>query len=111
MRTRSAQKLPSVSPRLAAKARATAAATAIPAAAEAKFCTVNPAICERWLAALSPEQNCQLVLVTKLMAVLNDSSGVMPGKPCGLSGSTPCSLRIAYRKKKAAALKARNDKV
>ncbi len=33
-----------VSPRLAAKARARAAATAMPAAAEAKFCTVSPAI-------------------------------------------------------------------
>ena len=34
---------------------ASAAATAMPAAAEAKFCTVKPAICDRWLAALSPE--------------------------------------------------------
>jgi hypothetical protein len=40
---------------LAAKALARAAATAMPAAAEAKFCTVKPAICDRWLAALSPE--------------------------------------------------------
>ncbi len=49
IRVRSAQKLPRLSPRLAAKARARAAATAMPAAAEAKFCTVRPAIWAKWL--------------------------------------------------------------
>ncbi len=47
MRVRSTQKLPSPSPRLAAKARAMAAAMAIPAAADRKLCDVSPAIWEK----------------------------------------------------------------
>ena len=45
MRTRSTQKLPSRSVRLRAKPRTSATATAIPTAAETKFCTASPAIC------------------------------------------------------------------
>ena len=45
MRTRSTQKLPSRSVRLRVKPRTSATATAIPAAAETKFCTASPAIC------------------------------------------------------------------
>ena len=46
MRIRSTQKLPSRSVRLRVKPRTRAMATAMPTAAEAKFCTVRPAACE-----------------------------------------------------------------
>ena len=45
MRVRSTQKLPSRSVLLRAKPRTSAIATAIPTAAETKFCTARPAIC------------------------------------------------------------------
>ena len=32
----------------------------------------------------------------KLIAVLNDSSGDIPGACVGFSGSTPCSRKMAY---------------
>ena len=35
----------------------------------------------------------------KLIAVLNDSSGDMPGACVGFNGSTPCSRRIEYSSK------------
>ena len=44
-RTRSTQKLPRVSERRAAKPRTSAIATAMPTAAETKFCTASPASC------------------------------------------------------------------
>ena len=44
-RTRSTQKLPSVSERRAANPRTSAIATAMPTAAETKFCTASPASC------------------------------------------------------------------
>ena len=52
-----------------AKPRTSATATAMPTAAETKFCTARPAICTRWPIVDSPEYDCQLVLVTKLTAV------------------------------------------
>ena len=45
MRVRSTQKLPSRSVLLRAKPRTSAIATAMPTAAETKFCTARPAIC------------------------------------------------------------------
>ena len=51
---RSCQKLPSsLAPRLA-KPRITAASTAMPTAAETKFCTPSPAICEKYESVVSP---------------------------------------------------------
>ena len=71
IRVRSTQKLPSWSAALRAKPRTSATATAMPTAAETKFCTARPAICTRWPIVDSPEYDCQLVLVTKLTAVFH----------------------------------------
>ena len=54
VRVRSAQKFPIVSERRRTRPRTSAIATAIPTAADAKFCTVSPAICVRWLIVDSP---------------------------------------------------------
>ena len=54
-RTRSTQKLPSSEVRRRAKPRTKAIATAMPTAAETKFCTASPAICTRWPWVDSPE--------------------------------------------------------
>ncbi len=54
-RTRSTQKLPSRSVRARVNPRINATATAMPTAAETKFCTARPAICVRWLIVDSPE--------------------------------------------------------
>ena len=53
-RVRSTQKLPSRSVFVRAKPRTTAIATAMPVAAETKFCTARPAICTRWPMVDSP---------------------------------------------------------
>ena len=57
-----------------ARPRAKAAATAMPTAAETKFCTVRPDIWKRWPTAASPEYHCQLVLVTNETAVFHAPS-------------------------------------
>ena len=80
-RTRSTQKLPIRSVRPREKPRTSAIATAMPTAAETKFCTASPAICTRWPIVDSPEYACQLVLVTKETAVLKASAGGTSGKP------------------------------
>ena len=54
IRTTSCQKLPSDSPERATMPRISAARTAIPTAAEAKFCTARPAIWEKKLRVASP---------------------------------------------------------
>ena len=60
---------------------------AMPTAAETKFWTVKPAICTRWPWVDSPSRPaCQLVLVTKLIAVFHASAGVI-----GVAGSLRCS--------------------
>ena len=66
------------------KPRISATATAMPTAAETKFCTARPIACAMRFMALSPEYHCQLVLVTKEIAVLSASSrrhcfGEVPG--------------------------------
>ena len=53
-RVRSTQKLPIVVARLRVSPRTSATATAMPTAAETKFCTVSPAIWVRWLMVDSP---------------------------------------------------------
>ena len=57
----------------------TAASTAMPTAAEAKFWTVSPIIWLRYESVDSPAKNCQFVLVTKLAAVLKAVNQFMPG--------------------------------
>ena len=54
IRVRSTQKLPTLRVEARAKPRITATATAMPVAAETKFCTVRPAIWVRWLMVVSP---------------------------------------------------------
>ncbi len=71
--------------------RIRAIATTMPAAADTKFCTVLPSMLVRLLMLTSPEYHCQFVLVTKLIAALNDPIGLTPGRSVGLNGSTPCS--------------------
>ena len=120
MRTRSTQKLPSWSapgpgcpaeprrPDLAeprVKPRTSATATAIPTAAEAKFCTASPAICTRCPMVDSPEYHCQLVLVTKLTAVFQAPDGTTFGKPSD-SHSQCCTRRNRYRNRTLTAEKA-----
>ena len=53
-RVRSTQKFPIVGDLRRTRPRITAIATAIPTAAETKFCTVSPAIWVRWLIVDSP---------------------------------------------------------
>ncbi len=70
-RTRSTQKLPSRSVWERVNPRISATATAMPTAAETKFCTARPDIWTRWPIVASAEYDCQLVLVTNEVAVLN----------------------------------------
>ena len=65
-------------------------ATTMPVAADRKFCTARPAICTKYPMVDSPEYACQLVFVMKLMAVLNDESGLTAANFCGLSGKKSC---------------------
>ena len=51
---RSCQKLPSAATPRLAKPRMTAASTAMPTAAETKFCTASPAIWEKCESVVSP---------------------------------------------------------
>jgi hypothetical protein len=81
LRTRSTQKLPSVSLRVREKPLTSATATAIPTAADRKFCTASPGIWAVKPSVCSPEYDCQSVSVTNEMAVLNDVAGLTPGKP------------------------------
>ena len=64
----------------------------MPTAAETKFCTAKPAICTRWPCVDSPEYACQLVFVTKLIAVFHASDGVIGvAGSCRCSGNLPCT--------------------
>ena len=54
MRVRSTQKFPSVSAPRRVMPRMMATTTAMPAAADTKFCTVSPTIWLRWLIVDSP---------------------------------------------------------
>ena len=83
----------------------------MPAAAETKFWTVNPSICVRWLITFSPENHCQLVLVTKLTAALNEPIGDTLGRSVGLNGSDPCSRCMAYSTRNETTLNAISDRV
>ncbi|GAA3159240.1 hypothetical protein GCM10020001_099080 [Nonomuraea salmonea] len=94
-RTRSTQKLPIVADSRRAKPRTRATATAMPAAAETKFCTASAAICVRCPMVDSPAYACQLVLVTKLIAVFQAMWPVTGSMP-RLSGSRSCRRCMPY---------------
>ena len=64
-----------------ARPRARATATAMPTAADAKFCTVRPVICNRCPRAASPEYHCQFVLVTNETAVFQAPSAGSAAMP------------------------------
>jgi hypothetical protein len=98
IRTRSTQKLSSSVVRRRAKPRTSATATAMPTAADPKFCTASPAICTRWPIVDSAEYDCQLVLVTKLTAVFHAWSAWTAGNPSD-SHRWFCSRWNAYRKR------------
>jgi hypothetical protein len=70
--------------------RTSTTATAMPTAADTKFCTVRPAICTRWPMTVSGTYDCQFVLVTNDTAVLNAMPGSTGPRP-RLSGSRPWS--------------------
>ena len=58
---------------------------------------------------ISPEYHCQFVLVTKLIAELNEPIGLTPGRSVGLNGNTPCSRKIAYSSSTDTRLKASSE--
>lgn len=89
--------------------RMIATATASPAAADTKFCTVSPTIWVRWLIVTSPEYHCQFVLVMKLTATLNAPCGATAGRSVGLNGRLPCSRCSTYTARKLTTLKAMSD--
>ena len=90
VRVRSTQKLPIVRADRRARLRISAAASAMPTAADTKFWTASPDIWTRWPIVDSPEYDCQLVLLTKLTAVLKAIFGMTLGRPL-LSGSQVCT--------------------
>ena len=85
VRVRSTQKLPSVRRPRRTMPRMIATTTAMPAAADTKFCTARPTIWVRWLIVTSPLYHCQFVLVMKLTAALNAPSGATAGMFVGLN--------------------------
>lgn len=78
------------------KPRTSATATAMPTAADTKFCTASPAVWVTWLIAASPEYDCQLVFDTNETAVLNAWSEEIGLKPSD-SGSQSCTRCSRYR--------------
>ncbi len=93
------------------KPRINATATAIPTAADRKFCTVSPSIWVRWLIVVSPPYDCQFVLVPKLTAVFSATFGSTAGIPAAFSGSQPWSRWSAYTNRIPIPLKIRNAAV
>src|SRR5260221_14347359 len=75
MRTRSTQKLPIVLALSRARARTSAAAIAMPTAADQKLWLASATICEKYDIVFSPAELCQLVLVVKLTEVLKARCG------------------------------------
>ena len=88
-----------------------ATATAMPTAAETKFCTASPAIWTRWPIVDSPEYDCQFVLVTNEAAVLNAWSGVDAGEARGSAAGAagPAGARTAPSDRRRARRRARRS--
>ncbi len=105
VRVRSTQKLPMVRADRRARLRMSAAASAMPTAADTKFCTASPDIWTRWPIVDSPEYDCQLVLVTKLTAVLKAIFGMTLGRPLA-RGSQVCTRWNRYSASTETRLKA-----
>ena len=82
-----------------------AAASAMPTAADTKFCTASPDIWTRWPIVDSPEYDCQLVLVTKLTEVLKAIFGMTLGRPLP-RGSQVCTRWNRYSASTETRLKA-----
>ncbi len=82
MRVRSTQKLPICVALERAIARMSAPATAMPTAAETKFCTVSPAVWTSGPTPASPAYDCQFVFVTNETAVLSAVCQNIPPVPC-----------------------------
>src|SRR5678815_3670320 len=78
------------------KPRISGISTAMPAAADTKFCTPSAADCTRWLMVVSPPYACQFVLVPKLTAVLNATRGSTFASPFGFAGRYTCNLCSTY---------------
>ena len=78
--------------------RMIATTTAMPAAADTKFCTVSPSIWVRWLIVSSPEYHCQFVLVMKLTAVLNAPHAGTATMFVGLNEQTRPAAAAARRR-------------
>ena len=110
VRVRSTQKFPIVRAPVRAMPRMIATTTAIPTAADTKFCTVRPSICVRWLTVSSGEYHCQLVLVTKLTAMLKAPNGATAPWFVGLNGRPPCRRSIRYRPSTDSRLNANIDR-
>jgi len=78
-----------------AKPRTSATATAMPTAADRKFCTARPASCTVYPRVTSGEYDCQFVFVTNETAVLNARGSLVAGRPSE-NGSHCCSRCSAY---------------
>ncbi len=59
---------------------------------------------------LSPAYPCQLVLATKLIAVLSAESGATGPRPAGFSGRAPCARCKAYTASTPSTLNASTDR-
>ena len=77
------------------KPRSSATATAMPTAADRKFCTARPPAWAAKPSVDSPAYDCQLVLVTNETAVLMPMSHGIPGRSRP-NGSACWPTRIAY---------------
>ena len=86
VRTRSRQKEPTVGLSRRTRPRASTARTHSPLAAERKFCTVSPTVCDHGESVVSPAYDCQFVFVTKLAAVLMAISQGTAGRRSGFHG-------------------------
>jgi hypothetical protein len=90
-RTRSAQKFLRRPADRRTIPRTSATATAIPTAAETKLWNASWVIWERCDMVVSPEYDCQLVLVVKDAAVSNACRSTTPGNLWGLRGKRCCT--------------------
>ena len=91
----SAQKLPTVFVSVRAKPRNSANAMAMPVAALRKLWIVSASIWLRFDSVASPEYHCQLVLVTKAIAVFIAPSAPTAAIARSLSGNTACNRNTA----------------
>src|SRR4029077_3702765 len=94
-RTRSAQKLPSRPADRRTMPRANATATATPTAADMKLWNASWVIWEKYDMVVSPEYDCQLVLVVNEAAVSNACRSGTAARRWGLRGGGGCRRAAA----------------